>query len=82
MSASKGIALMWLRDQDAQELEKPVELSLHEKREEAEVFAKFFKAEIAVGKTPRQAMDEWDARQAKAKAKTRPKRNGCLLRGE
>ena len=38
MSASKGIALMWLRDQDAQELEKPVELSLQEKREEAKGF--------------------------------------------
>ena len=47
---------------------------MEENREESKLFAKFVKAAMADGKTMRQAMDEWNARQNEAKAEKEAKR--------
>ena len=47
---------------------------MEKNHEESKLFAKFVKMAMADGKTMRQAMDEWNARQNEAKAEKEAKR--------
>ena len=69
----------WLKKEENREYREREHLSsiekrMEENREESKLFAKFVKAAMADGKTMRQAMDEWNARQNEAKAEKEAKR--------
>ena len=69
----------WLKQEENREYDErerltSIEKRMEENREESKLFAKFVKAAMADGKTMRQAMDEWNARQNKAKAENEAKR--------
>ena len=67
----------WLKEENTREhLEdlNSIGTQMEKNHEESKLFAKFVKMAMADGKTMRQAMDEWNARQNEAKAEKEAKR--------
>ena len=67
----------WLKEEENREHREhlnSIGQQMEKNREESKIFAKLVKAAMADGKTMRQAMDEWNARQNEAKAEKEAKR--------